>query len=441
MNLDKHSGYEHTDQAVPVIWKIIRFSKNSEKFQSKRKYYKSGDYWKYITRPEALCKCCLNNDKLKDLKTTDSLKDYSKQINEITKNADKKDTGIYANGNKLTSTEANEMSSKIKNLEENQLLWDCVLSFSNDFEKEYNLHNREQIAEVIDSNIKKYFRKAGLDTNNLDYWFVVHDNTENIHAHIGFMEKEPKSLVKGKSEFKYRELGKIAEEANEYFRFQTQQYVENRREFFKELRTKRDEITPKFRMQVHNDIKNNSDELTTLIKTYLTDAPVHKNGKHFKYAELYQTAPEKQLQLRNIVDYAIQNNDDLKFQVDDYLIRLQTHRDQLIKDNENNKTAVDKANKWYWKEIYGDGLYRRLANAFLNTLYFKPKHAKKPKYPPGLYEGINKPFDWKYNSLSKLTYELSQQFGLAMQNAMNNFRQLQNEIHNVNSYDMKAKGE
>ncbi|WHQ36406.1 hypothetical protein [Spiroplasma sp. SV19] len=443
MNLDKHSDYEHADQAVPVIWKIIRFSKNTKIYQSKRKYYTSGDYWRYITRKEALCKCCVDDNKLKNLKNANSLKEYSQQIKELSTKS--KATGIYANGQELSENKATEMSNKIKNLAEDQLLWDCVLSFSKDFESEYHLHNKEKVAEVINGNIKQYFRKAGLNPDNLDYWFVVHDNTDNIHAHIGFMEKAPQTLTNNKKT-KFREMGKIAEAANNFMRFTTQQYVENRREFFNNLRLKRRDINAQFRKQVHHDIKNRSHELDNLIKTYLTDLPMHKNGKHFKYGELYQAAPEKQLQLQNIVDYMVQDADNLKFQFDDYLINLQTHRDQLIKDSEKNKLGIDKANKWYWREIYGDGLYRRLANTFLNTLHYKPKKTQKPKYPPYLYEGINKPFDWKYNSLSKLTYELSQQFGLAMQNAMNNFKQLQNEIHNANNYkfkndEVKAKGE
>lgn len=433
MSSDMHSGYFHEDQSVPVIWKIIRFSKNSTIFQSKRKYYKSGEYWHYITRPEALCKCCITDDKLTELKDTKTIEEYSSKIKEVTQESNT--TGIFANGKELSKEEAQEMNRKIKQIKEEQLLWDCVLSFSQEFEDKYHLHSKEKIAEVIDGNIKKYFRKAGLDPDNLDYWFVVHDNTDNIHAHVGFMEKEPLVLTKninGKEKLKYREFGKISEEANEFMRFTTQQYIENRREFFTDIKDKRKDINSTFRKQVHHDIKSNNNELNNLINNYLTDLRKHKNDSHYSYGELYKYAPEKQKQVREIVDYIVQNNEDLKFQFDSYLIDLQQHKDQLIKDNENNKTAIDKANKWYWKEVYGDGLYRRLGNILLDAIHQKPKKPKKNSKPPYLYTGINKPFNLKYNSLNKLIYQLNNQFGLAMKDALNSFKELQKEIHTIN---------
>ncbi len=112
-------------------------------------------------------------------------------LEEINKNF--KSTGIYSKNGLMSIEEVKELRKDMKNLDDNQIFWDTIVSFSDDFIKENNLYTPEKVQKALNIELKSFFSDNGMDYEKVNWFFSMHTNTDNNHIHLGFFEKEPTS--------------------------------------------------------------------------------------------------------------------------------------------------------------------------------------------------------------------------------------------------------
>ena len=70
------------------------------------------------------------------------------------------------------------------------LLWDAVIALES-FESahKHNLFHTADYAAAISKVLPKFFKKVGLDPENMIWWMNYHQNTDHPHMHVCFLEK------------------------------------------------------------------------------------------------------------------------------------------------------------------------------------------------------------------------------------------------------------
>ncbi|WP_276934250.1 relaxase MobL [Dielma fastidiosa] len=86
------------------------------------------------------------------------------------------------------------------------LFWMDIVSIKDYMTSEkYGLLHVDDYAAIVNKVLPTYFKYVGLDPDNMIWWMNYHNDTDNPHMHITFLEKE-KTRTRGK--FTQKEIGK-----------------------------------------------------------------------------------------------------------------------------------------------------------------------------------------------------------------------------------------
>lgn len=185
-----------SDKVPNVVYKQEFFLPNykDKTNQDKRNYYSSNkydDYLKYVATG------------IKDLEKLDFV-EYS--------NNSTKSSGIF-NQNGLMSKE--QIADFRKNLRETKsVIWSGIISFEEYFGKKW-CGCYEQAYALVKSELPKYFKRAGLNPDNIEWFAGLHENTDNRHIHLLFFEKEPQRM---KNKEKHFSRGHISNNAMDFLK-------------------------------------------------------------------------------------------------------------------------------------------------------------------------------------------------------------------------------
>ena len=165
-------------KAVPNVNFMLEFClpeyPNNPEMQDKRKFYSSNkynDYVKYI------------DTGIKDLKNIDFV-EYS--------NNSTKSSGIFNQDGKMTRTKIAETREHLRKTE--SPIWSGVVSFESEFGLTW-CNNYRQAQHIMQSELPKFFKRAGLNPDNIEWFAGLHENTDNRHIHLIFFEKAPLRLT------------------------------------------------------------------------------------------------------------------------------------------------------------------------------------------------------------------------------------------------------
>lgn len=111
-----------------------------------------------------------------------------------------KSSGVFSSEGLLSSKEKARIRKKLK--ETDSQIWDCLLSFSEDFGKEH-LKTWKDAQAILVKQLPKLFEENGMDYSNITWFAGMHENTDNRHIHICFFEKEPLILTERHPEGKF----------------------------------------------------------------------------------------------------------------------------------------------------------------------------------------------------------------------------------------------
>ena len=132
---------------------------------------------------------------------------------------------VLENGKFASESEiARRKKLSVKYLE-NSNLWQGVLSFDNDYiNKNIDIHKLEQ--ELATNILPKFFKKCGFkDSKKMFYQLALHTDTDNLHFHFSFMEKQP-NYIYSKNKIGYRRTGTLSQSEIDFLKNQVIHVIE-----------------------------------------------------------------------------------------------------------------------------------------------------------------------------------------------------------------------
>ncbi len=180
------------DNQTPNVNFFLNFygpNNSSDFYKEKRKYYSSNkakDYINYIQTG------------------IEEFKDYVEYANNK-----EKSSGIFNQNGLLTEKDKKQLREQLRGTK--SIIWDGLITFEEEFGKTW-CNSYEQAYELVKSELPKFFKRAGLNPDNMIWYAGLHENTDNRHIHLSFFEKEPVRLRPRKDE-KVFSNGKLSKTA------------------------------------------------------------------------------------------------------------------------------------------------------------------------------------------------------------------------------------
>lgn len=157
-------------------------------------------------------------------------------------------TRTFSSDGWLDNEKLNKFKSKIAEAfsKDGDLFWDTVVSLR-DYEDSFQsgMHDVNDYAAIVAKLLPEFFRSAGFDPENMLWWMNYHNNKNNPHMHIVFMEKI-QTRTKGKlrqdvlDKYKrvwLKELG-LREEFAKKYGISSKEYLQQKDNVQKEILSK-----------------------------------------------------------------------------------------------------------------------------------------------------------------------------------------------------------
>ena len=264
---------------------------------------------------------------------------------------------------------------------ENSNLWQGVLSFNNDYINEnIDIHKLEK--ELATNILPKFFKRCGFkDTNKMFYQLALHTDTDNLHFHFSFMEKEP-NYIYHKNKIGYRRSGELSQNEIDFLKSQVVHTIEKERiytpllkETNKEIEELKKYFSPKEKNYLLRDKKDLILEEKILRLGQLLYKERYDNDSKIKYGSI----KDKEIinLTKDIKNYLFsKNNDNFKLEYNNFKESLNKINNYFYKINEDNNikdivvdtTLTDSKNKYIDNYIY---------NAIVNYANYNYKKESK----------------------------------------------------------------
>ena len=264
---------------------------------------------------------------------------------------------------------------------ENSNLWQGVLSFNNDYiNANIDIHKLEK--ELATNILPKFFKRCGFkDANKMFYQLALHTDTDNLHFHFSFMEKEP-NYIYHKNKIGYRRSGELSQNEIDFLKSQVVHTIEKEKiytpllkETNKDIEELKKYFSPKERNYLLRDKKDLILEEKILRLGQLLYKERYDNDSKIKYGSI----KDKEIinLTKDIKNYLFsKNNDNFKLEYNNFKESLNKINNYFYKINEDNNikdivvdtTLTDSKNKYIDNYIY---------NAIVNYANYNYKKESK----------------------------------------------------------------
>lgn len=301
-------------------------------------------------------------------------------------NKDKNMNLVIEDGSYATKEEIEKRKKRFVKYAETSNLWQGVISFNNDYLNE-NISIQDLEQELIKNVLPRLFKKMGFkDKKNMAYNLSFHNDTDNLHAHISFIEKKP-NYISGNNKLVFRRKGELTQEEIDFMKNEvvfaverknylspmikiTNEEIENLKKYFnpKErnfiLHDKEDllleddilrlgkllynERKNNFKRIKYNSIKNDEiKDLTNKIKNYLFCSKSEYYDDYLKFKEsinslndyIYKVNEDNNVSTINVDKLLSENK---KEYLDNYIYNaIVNHADYMFKTNAKKYKTVD----------------------------------------------------------------------------------------------------
>ena len=288
---------------------------------------------------------------------------------------------IIEDGTFATEKEVEKRKKLAVKYLENSNLWQGVLSFNNDYINEnIDIHKLEK--ELATNILPKFFKRCGFkDTNKMFYQLALHTDTDNLHFHFSFMEKEP-NYIYHKNKIGYRRSGELSQNEIDFLKSQVVHTIEKEKiytpllkETNKEIEELKKYFSPKERNYLLRDKKDLILEEKILRLGQLLYKERYDNDSKIKYGSI----KDKEIinLTKDIKNYLfLKNNDNFKLEYNNFKESLNKINNYFYKINEDNNikdivvdtTLTDSKNKYIDNYIY---------NAIVNYANYNYKKESK----------------------------------------------------------------
>ena len=288
---------------------------------------------------------------------------------------------IIEDGTFATEKEVEKRKKLAVKYLENSNLWQGVLSFNNDYINEnIDIHKLEK--ELATNILPKFFKRCGFkDTNKMFYQLALHTDTDNLHFHFSFMEKEP-NYIYHKNKIGYRRSGELSQNEIDFLKSQVVHTIEKEKiytpllkETNKEIEELKKYFSPKEKNYLLRDKKDLILEEKILRLGQLLYKERYDNDSKIKYGSI----KDKEIinLTKDIKNYLFsKNNDNFKLEYNNFKESLNKINNYFYKINEDNNikdivvdtTLTDSKNKYIDNYIY---------NAIVNYANYNYKKESK----------------------------------------------------------------
>ena len=288
---------------------------------------------------------------------------------------------VLENGKYATADEVERRKKRAVKYLENSNLWQGVLSFNNDYlTQNIDIHKLEK--ELATSILPMFFKKCGFkDTNKMFYQIALHTDTDNLHFHFSFMEKEPNYLY-SKNKVGYRRSGKLKQSEIDFLKAQVVHAIEKEKIYtplLKETNKEIDKLKKYFNPKEKNFLLYDKKDLL------LEEKILTLGQKLYSYREgslgkiKYGSIKDKEIQAltRDIKNYIFsKDNNDFKREYANFKTSLnkinsyfhKIYEDNNIKNIEVDTSLIDSKNKYVDNYVY---------NAIVNNALYNYENGKK----------------------------------------------------------------
>jgi len=315
---------------VNFFVKYISPNANTEETKENRAYYssnKSKDYMNYVMTG------------IKDMKKMD----YMEYMNNK-----EKTYGIFNQNGIMNSDERKRVRSKLRKTNSN--IWDCLITFTEDFGKKW-CDSFEQAFNLVSTELPKFFKRCGLNPDNIEWFAGLHQNTDNRHIHISFFEKGPQRIRPNKNQ-KMFSIGTLPKHTIIEFRAVLELAATD---------FKAKEILA--RKLIQDKVK---EELEDLNKFTVHNKLINIANQFPKEGSLAYES-ENMLSLRSdindLIDYLIKKDDTCKQYKDDF-INLAKYKDEMFASY-CQRNGYEQP--FTFQQKYMQDFYRRIGNIVIKT--------------------------------------------------------------------------
>ena len=301
-----------------------------EFYKEKRKYYSSNKSKDYINYIETGIK---------------EFKDYVDYASNKEKSA-----GIFNQNGLLSEEDKKELRQDLRTTK--SVIWDGLITFEENFGKTW-CNSYEQAYELVKSELPKFFKRVGLNPDNMIWYAGLHENTDNRHIHLSFFEKEPIKL-RQKKKGKFFSIGKLSKAAILAFKANLELAATD----FK-VREIRD------RQIIQDYIKQqlNADLGTILNNKLISLASRFPKTGSFAYASDNMAGLRSEVD--SITTYLINKSKVAKATYEDFIAQAK-YKDERFesycKRNERNQPFT-------FEKKYAQDIYRRLGNIIIENAF------------------------------------------------------------------------
>lgn len=257
-----------------------------------------------------------------------------------------KSTGIFNENGLMNEQQIKELRAKLRKT--NSPIWHGVISFTTEFGDNF-CNTYEKAYELMKAEFPKFFEKAHLDPNNIEWFAGLHENTDNKHIHFSFFEKSPYRTKIHGQELLFSD-GFIPIEAINSFKVSAEMRLLN---INKEIAYARESLTLEFKKIAKNgDYMKDFRSLAFILP---------KTGRiGYDSANMEQFRP----QINLIVSTIINADKDLRKKYSNFERFLSKRDNELIKAYE--KIKVNYNDKLLHDKCLAD-IYRRLGNIVIKA--------------------------------------------------------------------------
>ena len=288
---------------------------------------------------------------------------------------------ILENGKYATADEVERRKKRAIKYLENSNLWQGVLSFNNDYlTQNIDIHKLEK--ELATSILPMFFKKCGFkDTNKMFYQIALHTDTDNLHFHFSFMEKEPNYLY-SKNKVGYRRSGNLKQSEIDFLKAQVVHAIEKEKIYtplLKETNKEIDKLKKYFNPKEKNFLLYDKKDLLLEEKILTLGQKLYfyREGSLGKIK--YGSIKDKEIQAltRDIKNYIFsKDNNDFKREYANFKTSLnkinsyfhKIYEDNNIKNIEVDTSLIDSKNKYVDNYVY---------NAIVNNALYNYENCKK----------------------------------------------------------------
>lgn len=290
---------------------------------------------------------------------------------------------VIEDGSYATKEEIEKRKKRFIKYAENSNLWQCVISFNNDYLNE-NISLQDLEQELIKNVLPRFFKKMGFkDKKNMAYNLSFHTDTDNLHAHVSFIEKKPNYILSN-NKLGYRRKGKLTQEEINFMKNEVVFAVERKKYLNPMITITNDDIdklkkyfNPKEKNFILYDKKDIllEDDILTLGKLLYDER--NNNSKRIKFNSI----KDKEIKdlTKRIKKYLFCSKSEFYDDYKNFIESINSINEYLYKVNEDNnisKINVDKT-LTEGKENYIDNY---IYNAIVNHAdYMFKSNSKKYK--------------------------------------------------------------